>query len=306
MTVKSVLFYRNFTSFQGGHLKVFDYINHVNSIDGYQPLLYVSPGSHEHELWSTSPFLVRQYRPDEADILFLAGNDWQNLSVYPGIEYEKPIINLIQGFRHFLTDNILYQYLSRKAIRICVSNELTAELINCNICHDPIFTIPNGIDHSILPSPSFCDPAKVLIIGLKQPKLADELSDRLRLCNISVECTSSLLPRSVLLHKMNRADIVVTLPFPVEGFYLPALEAMAMGKALVCPDCIGNRSFCQHEINCLMPAFQLDSIEAAVLRLLSAPDLTRKLKERAFFDSQAYNTERERTQFSQILLSCDV
>jgi glycosyltransferase involved in cell wall biosynthesis len=105
---------------------------------------------------------------------------------------------------------------------------------------------------------------------------------------------------------MNRADIVVTLPFPVEGFYLPALEAMAMGKALVCPDCIGNRSFCQHEINCLMPAFQLDSIEAAVLRLLSAPDLTRKLKERAFSDSQTYNIERERTQFSQILLSCDV
>jgi hypothetical protein len=55
-----------------------------------------------------------------------------------------------------------------------------------------------------------------------------------------------------------------------------------------------------------MPAFQLDSIEAAVLRLLSAPDLTRKLKERAFSDSQAYNIERERTQFSQILLSCDV
>ena len=38
-----------------------------------------------------------------------------------------------------------------------------------------------------------------------------------------------------------------------EGFCLPVLEAMATGCAVVCTDAHGNRDFCEHERNCLMP-----------------------------------------------------
>ena len=43
---------------------------------------------------------------------------------------------------------------------------------------------------------------------------------------------------------MARARVTVLVPNPKEGFYLPALEAMALGTIVVCPDCVGNRSFC--------------------------------------------------------------
>jgi len=306
MTVKTVLFYRHFLFFQGGHLKFFDYINHVNAYDGYTPLLYMAPGSVDHPLWRSSTCLVSDYKPDEADILFLAGDDWQSLEAFPNIEYQKPIINLIQGFRHFSPTSLLFQNLARKATRICVSNELTAKLIACDVCHDRIFTIENGIDHSLLPASSLCDQESVLIIGLKQPNLAKNLCRRLRLHSVNVECTLAPLARSTLLRMMSEVSIVVTLPLPMEGFYLPALEAMAMGKVLICPDCIGNRSFCHHGVNCLMPEIDLDSIEEAVLSLLASPDLARSLKESALSVSQAYNIDRERAQFSQVLMSCGV
>jgi hypothetical protein len=55
-----------------------------------------------------------------------------------------------------------------------------------------------------------------------------------------------------------------------------------------------------------MPEIDLDSIEEAVLCLLASPDLARSLKESALSVSQAYNIDRERAQFSQVLMSCGV
>ena len=45
-----------------------------------------------------------------------------------------------------------------------------------------------------------------------------------------------------------------------EGFYLPALEAMALGSLVICPDCIGNRSFCLPGRNCFRPNYDLNSV----------------------------------------------
>jgi glycosyltransferase involved in cell wall biosynthesis len=45
-----------------------------------------------------------------------------------------------------------------------------------------------------------------------------------------------------------------------EGFYLPALEGMAAGTLVVCPDCVGNRSFCINGLNSFVPAYTLANI----------------------------------------------
>jgi glycosyltransferase involved in cell wall biosynthesis len=156
----------------------------------------------------------------------------------------------------------------------------------------------------LLPDSSQSDPAKVLVVGIKQPVLAAQLANSLLSRHINVECAIDPLSRAEFLAKMNESSIIVALPFEMEGFYLPALEAMAMGKALVCPDCLGNRSFCHDKINCLMPSRHLESIEAAVLRLLANPALTRQLQEQAFIDSQSYRIDKERERFTQVLMSC--
>jgi GT2 family glycosyltransferase/glycosyltransferase involved in cell wall biosynthesis len=62
-----------------------------------------------------------------------------------------------------------------------------------------------------------------------------------------------------------------------EGFCLPPLEAMATGCAVVCTDAHGNRDFCVDGENCLMPAAEETAVSAAIARLLSDPELRRRL-----------------------------
>jgi glycosyltransferase involved in cell wall biosynthesis len=52
----------------------------------------------------------------------------------------------------------------------------------------------------------------------------------------------------------------VFLPNPKEGFYLPALEGMALGTIVVCPDCVGNRSYCVDRVNSFRPAYSVEAI----------------------------------------------
>jgi len=62
-----------------------------------------------------------------------------------------------------------------------------------------------------------------------------------------------------------------------EGFCLPALESMATGGAVVCTDAHGNRDFCVDGENCLMPAPDVESVSAALARLLADPQLRARL-----------------------------
>jgi GT2 family glycosyltransferase/glycosyltransferase involved in cell wall biosynthesis len=62
-----------------------------------------------------------------------------------------------------------------------------------------------------------------------------------------------------------------------EGFCLPALESMATGGAVVCTDAHGNRDFCVDGENCLMPEPDVESVSAALARLLADPELRGRL-----------------------------
>jgi GT2 family glycosyltransferase len=62
-----------------------------------------------------------------------------------------------------------------------------------------------------------------------------------------------------------------------EGFCLPPLESMATGGAVVCTDAHGNRDFCVHGENCLIPEPSIEAVAAAMQTLLSNPDLRHRL-----------------------------
>jgi GT2 family glycosyltransferase len=62
-----------------------------------------------------------------------------------------------------------------------------------------------------------------------------------------------------------------------EGFCLPVLESMATGGAVVCTDAHGNLDFCVDSVNCLMPAPDVDSVSAALARLLGDAQLRARL-----------------------------
>lgn len=298
---RRVLFHRNYQGFSGGHLKVLDYVRHTQAAAGHSAEIYITPDSHPDHPWQGDVTLVREYRPEAADALFIAGTDWQALDAYPGIEDRIPVINLIQGLRHAAPEGPLFRFLHRRATRICVSAEVAAALRATGACNGPVHTIPNGIDAAQLPPPALVPACDVFIGGIKQPSLAADLAERLRRRGLQVDDLTLAVPRPEFLARMSRARLVVLLPLLEEGFYLPALEAMAMGCVVICPDCIGNRAFCMDEVTALVPGADAVAIEAAIARVERSPGLAGALRSRATAVSRAFDIGIERTAYHHLL-----
>jgi hypothetical protein len=137
----------------------------------------------------------------KADALFLAGMDWDAL---PRASHEwspKPVINLIQGFRHADPQHRLYQFLANRAIRICVSPELADAVRGTGRANGPVHTIPNGMDLKAIqaPLPAQDRVIDLLIAGSKDPGLALELATHFRRQSLKVECLTEALPRPAFL-----------------------------------------------------------------------------------------------------------
>ena len=116
-----------------------------------------------------------------------------------------------------------------------------------------------------------------------------------------MELVDERIPRRDLIRLMSRARVSVLVPNPKEGFYLPALEAMAVGTVVVCPDCIGNRSFCLPGENCFRPEHDEDAIVAAAETALREEPGLDELRRRALATAQAHHIAGERTAFLGIL-----
>jgi hypothetical protein len=306
---KRVLFYRNYQGFQGGHLKVWDYFQHTLCSRTHQPFIHFSSDS----LWdSSNPWancekdrLVTHWDPQEADVLFLAGLDWQALST---IDMSIPIINLIQGIRHADERDPRRKYLLRKAYRICVSQEVCAALVGTGIVNGPIAIIPNGI--SLPTSPQDVNNQTkdigILISGMKNPHFAKQLAKELKEKGFTAEVELNRAPRDQYLEKLSRAQIAVLLPLEKEGFFLPALEAMALGCLVICPDCIGNRSFCIDGVNAFRPNYCVEAIISSIIQAikLEADKRIDYLKE-ARITAEKHSLIRERLKFHEILANLD-
>lgn len=274
--------------------------------DSYEPRIAFSSMSRwdESNPWSDARSYVVEWQPDNADALFIAGKDW---NVVPG-NFSKPIINLIQHPRHAESESELSGFLSRRAVRICVSQQVADAITQTAKVNGPVFVIPNGVSFDdIPPTADGPRPIEVLICGLKAPELARQIEQRLRQDeNINVTSLVDWVPRTEYLDRLSRARLVVTLPRPTEGFYLPALEGMACGALLVCPDCVGNRDFCRDGVNCFRPQYDVNQVIAAIYRALGlAPGEAEKMRENAKTTAQEHSLERERSSFLGILERID-
>ncbi|MCP4695067.1 MAG: glycosyltransferase family 4 protein [Desulfobacterales bacterium] len=310
-TMKTVLFYRRFRGFTGGHLKVWDYFNHVRRSEAHTPEIIFSRDSTWNE---TNPWrgLERHVRgpdaPPRADILFIAGMDWQWLTKKRGDVSSTPVINLIQGIRHAWPNDPRYAFLGRRAIRICVSEQVGEALRGANRTRGPLFVIPNGIDRRILPKPRPLAERDLdyVIVANKQLLLGHRMKWRLDGPRRRIRLLTGQIPRPDFLRLLNRSRITVFLPNPAEGFYLPALEGMAMGTVVVCPDCVGNRSFCLPGRNCLRPEYETEAIRSAAEtagRL--PPDEMESLRVNARETAARHDLMKERDAFLDILENVD-
>jgi hypothetical protein len=272
-----VVFHRNFQRFQGGHLKVFQYFQHVRSSPSHDARIRFSRDS----VWDASnPWsglretVVGEGDAIHADVLFVAGMDWRSLEPEQRAASPVPIVNLIQDFRHVRRETPLHEFLAHPAIRICVSAEIQDELESSGSVEGPIFTVPIGIDLERLPAarPTEQRDIDCVVLAIKDPPLGRRIADRLTAPGYRVLLVDRPMPREELLEAMARARVTVHLPAAVEGAYLPALESMALGAVVVCPDCVGNRSFCRDGDTCFVPARSKRAIVKSALTALRASE----------------------------------
>ena len=303
---KTVYFYRDFKGFTGGHLKVWEYYQHVMSSNAFKAEIFFS----NETSWVNNPWIdvkhqvLKQWQPEKSDILFLAGMDWLALSEQQRRCPPSPVINFIQHVRHADPKHPLFQFLKYPAIRICVSQQVADAIEATGKVNGTVLVNPNGIDPVLLPNPldrEFKD-IPLLIIGLKNPDLAKVLSKKLLDIGVNNQLVIDFLARDVFLDLLNRSRFAVLLPTLTEGFYLPALESMYLETLVICPDCVGNQSFCLDRHTCLKPHYDLQNILSSIEFALQMSDeqqaqIIRQAKE----VSLAHSILKERKQFLEIL-----
>jgi Glycosyl transferases group 1 len=304
-----VLFRRKFMRMQGGHLKVFHYYEHVRSSSRFEARIRFTSDT----VWDASnPWIgldetERELVTDElpaADVMFLGSEDWEALTPEQRDVPPCPIVNLIQYMPRAWLTGRMNKFLGQPAVRICVTSEIQEELQSTNAVRGPILTVPIGVDLERLPPPRPPEQRDLdcVVLALKHPRAGQKVAERLSAAGHSVWLVAGPVLRGDLLDAMARARVTVHLPSTFEGAYLPALESMALGAAVVCPDCVGNRSFCRDGDTCLMPKYRVRPLVEATRSLLSAsPAELEPMLARGREQSSRHTLAAERERFLEIL-----
>jgi len=299
-----VLFYRNFLSYSGGHQKIYDYYTHLNDSDEYEVDISFSKDTKwdDSNPWKNEKIDRNlEFNPKGYDIVFLGGMDWLQLEA--DIEDSISVINLIQHVRHSYDTHKLYKFLNRKAVRICVSNEVNEAISSTKKVNGPTYTIENGHKLEDIKLEKKND---IYILGLKNPSLALEIENDLNNLGLNVICSTKNIHRDKVFKYMASSKISVLLPNfdEAEGFYLPALESMKYSDITIVPDCIGNRNFCKDKINCLMPKYnKYDIVNKTMdaLEIIQDIKILNKYKTEAHKTLNKYTIYNEKDNFFKIL-----
>lgn len=300
-----MLFHRDFLAYTGGHGKVWDYFRHALAL-GLDARVYLTARSLRDgsNPWMSMPErIIREWTPEAADLLFVAGMDWQALPATPRL---PPVANLISHVRHAVDDPALplRGFLSRRAHRICLSQPIADAILATGEVNGPVSVTPAAIDLPCMtPAPLDQRVPKVLILATKQRSIGVDLHDALAHLGIGSRLLLDDIPIDAYFAALAGASLVVCLPHATEGFYLPALEAMGLGTPVVVPDCVGNREYAVDGVNCLMPALALPELLAATTRLWNDRALSWRLAQEGIITASRYTQNRERAAFASILES---
>lgn len=293
---RRLLMRRQFLGHTGGHQKMFDYFQHAAAHSGWSPSVYFTDDSVTvMNPWrSVGTSELTTWQPGRADALLLGGMDWAAIQ---DDAIGVPVINLIQHVRHADPGLPLRGFLSRRALRICVSEPVAEAIVATGEVNGPVRVIEAGISDI---KPAMGPRAGVFIDAIKQPELGHALARALEKHGLAVNLSRARIERTDYLARLGRCEIAVLLPHATEGFYLPGVEAMAAGAACVVPDCIGNRGYLRPSVNALVPSLDLESVQAAVMALQD-PALRDIVRSGAAVTSQQYSLARERRAFHDVL-----
>ena len=320
--VKRVWFYRYWTAkfggSNGGNLKVRDCYDHVLKSPDLRPLIYFDPelvwndfpGNHWLDLKNDGE---ANWDPVEGDVCFFSGSDWRVLGEDERVNPKVPIINIAQP-RHARADDKRNKFLKYPAIRI-VKSENGARILKEYGVNGPVYVVPDAIDLSLVPEAKFKD-IDILVIGLKQPKMARQVYSSLQEwskeeglnLNIQVQLPPKLPTRLDFLKLLGRAKLALCIPLSAEkgeeGFYLPPLEAMAMETIVVTSHAIGNVDHCKDGYNCVVTTCDVNEYVDAVIRTWGMSNEGKsRLKENGLNTAKSHDIHEERKALLEIILN---
>jgi len=314
---RTVWFHRDYRGLTGGEVKHSHYVGHVLRMPGFEArvaftgdLEDAALAAGRERLWPRRA-VVGRWTPAERDVLFAAGTDWRYLDARGFAETGHPRVNLLQHVRHAEPGTELWRYLAHPAVRVCVSEEVAEAVRATGRARGPVLAIPNGTelapwDGARAAGPGWAArPVGVLAVGYKRPALAAAVSDRLARRGVASDLLG-FVDRAAFLALLRETRVAVCLPREREGFYLPALEAMACGCVVVTLDCVGNRGFCRDGDNCVVAPPDAAGLADAVLRAVRLPEAERRrLLAGAAQTVAAHSLEAERARFHAVLADVD-
>ena len=287
----------------GGVIKMIDYIDLSDQIDGFRPVVCFHPQESDnvYQKYIPGEFIVDDLHDIHPDIYFTT------LSMIPFLKETgiwdptTPLLRLIQGFAPLGVDHPFF-HKQKDAINICVSQPL-ADRLKSFFPDAVVEVIPNGIDVGQVPGKE--KSLDILIVGNKNRTMAREAYELLRDEVGSVVLLDRALDRNTFLTQLALARIAVFFPRQTEGWYLPASEAMALNTFVVCPDVEGNRHYLRHNINGLMPPYQLSTIVDATLHAVHMqPSRMESMLSEAKRTAERFSLENQKMLFSRILGTC--
>lgn len=285
----------------GGQIKSRDYLLHCLAHPQLDPYVYFTDAAlyQEAALWAGVPKERVLERVDVAqfDLFFISGRNWKYV---PKQLQRKPVINLLQSISECSEGAPEARYFRRPALRICVSQGVADA--SAPYRNGDAFVIPNGIPLDIFRPAASRREGSVLIWGRKDGSFGVCLREELARRGVTAELLIDYLPREIWAGKLAETDVFVGLPHAQEGFFLPALEAMASGASVVCAGATGNESFCLPDRTCLSPAHRdlMGHVEA-VERLLTDNGLSERVRLGGIAMAPSFSLEAERARFYRLL-----
>lgn len=315
-----------FWGLAGGVIKVLDYADHARVLGLPVRLWAPAVPNNDDLIWSlpvaqrllnapgVTVGLIEEMNLDGVDtILFTDPSHHELIERATSAELGDRVIHLVQGTRHANPQwqgGRNYRLLHRPMTRVSVSHQVTEVLAPLVNTSHRLHTIVEGHDVEYFsPRPTGTRPESAPLRVFYTTWKSD-LGDRVRKQLSHTDEASTIawikadgpLGWPALRNRYHGADVFLAAPGPEEGFYLPGLEAMAAGVAVVTALVGGNAAYVHHGDNALVAEYDDPTAHAeALLTLKRDPGLVRALVENGRATTKLHHLDRERSEFADVL-----